>query len=342
MPLQRIKVGIIGAGRIGQIHCKNLASFKDVEVVAVVDANLEAARACAATHGIAVASSDNRTLLGDTGVDAVVVCSPTDTHLTLVEQAATSAKHVFCEKPLGFDLDKTDAVLAVVHRAGVKLQVGLNRRFDPHFAKLREVVRAGTAGELQMVRITSRDPAPPSLDYIAHSGGLFLDMAIHDFDMLRFLVNDTPEKVHAVGSVLVDRRIGAAGDIDTAITTLQFRSGVLAAIENCRQSAFGYDQRIEVFGGKGAVAVGNVAPTSYVIGDAKGLHSPCPYYFFLERYEQAYVHEMRAFIDCVANDTPPSVTGEDARIATALGMAALQSYRERREVRLDELIDIKR
>lgn len=336
MPVKQIRIGVIGAGRIGGLHCQNLSRFKDVEIVALADPHIGAALPLAASFDIRRAVPDHRVLLEDPGIDALVICSPTDTHLPLVVAAAQAGKHVFCEKPLSFDSEAIKAALKIVARSGVKLQVGFNRRFDPHFVRLQQVVAEGTVGKIQMVHITSRDPAPPPLSYIERSGGLFLDMTIHDFDMLRFIVNDTPTSVFASGAVLVDPAIGAAGDVDSAVSTLRFASGMLAIISNCRQCAFGYDQRIEVFGSLGSIAVGNVSATKHQIGDAKGMHYPCPHYFFTERYADSYVHEMRAFVDAIAKDTAPSPTGEDALLATVIAQAALRSCQEVKQVSIKD------
>jgi myo-inositol 2-dehydrogenase/D-chiro-inositol 1-dehydrogenase len=270
-------------------------------------------------------------------VDAVLICSSTDTHAQLIEEAAGAGKQIFCEKPIAHDLADIDRALAAADREGVKLMIGFNRRFDPNFARVREVVAAGEIGEPHILRIMSRDPAPPPIEYIKVSGGIFLDMTIHDFDMARFLVGAEVEAVYAAGGVMVDPAIGAAGDIDTAIITLHFENGVLGNIDNSRQAVYGYDQRVEVFGSKGAVSADNDYPNTAVISDAHRIHRDLPLNFFMERYTQSYVNEIKAFVDCVLNDTPPPITGLDGRIPVVMGLAAAKSLAERRLVRLDEV-----
>src|SRR5207249_1639206 len=225
-----------------------------------------------------------------------------------------------------------------VEKAGVKLQIGFNRRFDPSFAKVRELVASGSIGRPHVIRITSRDPGPPPLDYIKVSGGIFLDMTIHDFDMARFLSGSEAEELYAIGDALVDPAIGKAGDVDTAIVTLRLKNGALVAIDNSRRAIYGYDQRIEVFGSKGSVSAGNRAPDEHLLMDAQGLHHAKPLYFFLERYAEAYVLEMRAFVEAALKDETPSVTGREGLQAVVMGLAATRSLHEGRPVKLSEVI----
>ena len=332
------KVGLVGAGRIGRVHAENLAyRIPEAKLVAVSDVFVEAAEKLAAELQIPAVYKDHRVILDDDSVDAVLICSSTDTHAQLIEEAAEAGKQIFCEKPIAHDLAEIDQALAAADRAGVKLMIGFNRRFDPNFARVREVVAAGEIGEPHILRIMSRDPAPPPIDYIKVSGGLFLDMTIHDFDMARFLVGAEVEAVYAVGGVMVDPAIGAAGDIDTALITLHFENGVMGSIDNSRQAVYGYDQRVEVFGSKGAVSADNVYPNTAVISDAGRIHRDLPLNFFMERYTQAYVNEIKAFVDCVLNDTPPPVNGLDGRIPVVMGLAAAKSLAEGRPVRLEEI-----
>jgi myo-inositol 2-dehydrogenase/D-chiro-inositol 1-dehydrogenase len=248
-----------------------------------------------------------------------------------------AGKQIFCEKPIAHDLADIDQALAAADRAGVKLMIGFNRRFDPNFARVREVVAAGEIGEPHILHIMSRDPAPPPIDYIKVSGGIFLDMTIHDFDMARFLIGSEVEEIYAAGGVMVDPAIGAAGDIDTALITLHFENGVLGSIDNSRQAVYGYDQRVEVFGSKGAVSADNVYPNTAVIGDAGRIHRDLPLNFFMERYTESYVAEIKAFIDCVLGDTAPPVSGLDGRIPVVMGYAAKRSLEEARPVKLSEI-----
>ncbi len=323
-----ITLGLIGAGRIGRIHAENLTRrLPGARLLAVADVFEEAAQRAAADFGIPNAYADPRPIFDDPAIDAVVICSSTDTHAEFIEQAAAAGKHIFCEKPIHLDLDRIDRALAAVEAAGVKLQIGFNRRFDPSFARAQELVASGAIGEPHILRITSRDPAPPPIEYIKVSGGIFLDMTIHDFDMARFLIHDEVAEIYAAGGMLVDPAIGDAGDIDTTLITLKFRNGVVGAIDNSRRAVYGYDQRVEVFGSEGVVMVGNVKPDTAVLTNESGVHSAKPLYFFLERYAEAYQNEMAAFLEAIREDKTPPVTGADGRIPVIMGYAAWESYR---------------
>lgn len=334
----QINVGIIGAGRIGRVHAENLAyRIPQANLVAVSDVFLEAAKKCAADFHIPAAFDDHRRILDDPSIEAVIICSSTDTHTQFISEAAAAGKHILCEKPIALDLAKIDQALATVARCGVKLQVGFNRRFDPNFRQVREMVAAGQIGDPHLVHIFSRDPAPPPIDYIKVSGGIFMDMMIHDFDMARCLIGEEVEEIYALGGVMVDPAIGAAGDIDTAIVTLRYKNGVIGTIDNSRWAVYGYDQRVEVFGSKGGVVVGNNIPHTATLSNSEGVHSAKPLHFFLERYTAAYVAEVREFIEAVQHDTPTPVTGLDGRIPVVMGQAAWKSYRENRPVKLSEV-----
>lgn len=333
----RLNLALIGVGRIGKLHAENLVyRIPEARLVAVADVMFDAAQACADRLRVPLAVQDYRILLQRDDIDAVVICSSTDTHAQIIEEAARAGKHIFCEKPIDHDLKRIDRALAAVERAGVKLQIGFNRRFDPNFRRVRELIAAGKIGQPHILRITSRDPAPPPVSYIKVSGGLFLDMTIHDFDMARYLIGEVQE-VYAVGGVMVDPAIGAAGDIDTALVTLRFENGVLGVIDNSRQAVYGYDQRVEVFGSAGMVDTQNNTPYRTVLSDKDGVHGPLPLYFFIERYAESYVSEMQAFVAAVLNDTPTPVSGLDGRAPVVIGLAAQKSLRERRPVRLEEI-----
>jgi myo-inositol 2-dehydrogenase/D-chiro-inositol 1-dehydrogenase len=335
---QTINVGVIGTGRIGRLHAENLMyRIPGANLLAVSDVIVEAAEAVAAELGVPAAYQDHRRLLDDASIEAVLICSSTDTHARIMEEAAQAGKQIFCEKPIALDLAKIDHALQVVEQAGVKLQVGFNRRFDHNFARVRELVTAGEIGKPQVLRITSRDPAPPPVEYVRVSGGIFLDMTIHDFDMARFLIDSEVEQVYAAGGVMVDPAIGKAGDIDTTIITLHYANGVLGAIDNSRQAVYGYDQRVEVFGSAGMVTVSNDKPDSAVVSNASSVRGSLPLFFFVERYTESYVTEIEAFIDCILNDTQPPVTGIDGRTPVVMGYAAKKSYEEKRPVRLSEV-----
>jgi len=336
--MAKITVGIVGAGRIGKIHAENIRrSLPGVRIKTIADLLVDRVERWAGDLGVERVTRDPRDVTDDPEIGAVIVCSSTHTHSDMVIAAAENGKHVFCEKPVDLSVEKVRAVLAAVERAGVKLQVGFNRRFDHNFRKVRELVAAGAVGEPHIIRITSRDPAPPPVEYVKVSGGLFLDMMIHDFDMARYLSGSEVVEVYAKGAVLVDPDIGRAGDVDTAVVTLTFASGALGVIDNSRRSAYGYDQRVEVFGSKGAAAAGNDAPSNVLLSDEKGVLGERPLHFFLERYRQAFLDEMMAFVRSVEEDLPTVVTGDDALAPVLIGLAAQRSLAERRPVAISEI-----
>jgi myo-inositol 2-dehydrogenase/D-chiro-inositol 1-dehydrogenase len=331
-----IRVGLVGTGRIGHIHAHTLAAMPGVELAAVTDINEESAQACAATcPGTKVVESYPQ-LLEDPSIQAVVICSSTHTHAPFMIQAAEAGKHIFCEKPIAAELDKIDEALAAVERAGVKLMIAFNRRFDANHWRIKHAIESGEIGTPHRLHIISRDPAPPPVDYIKVSGGLFFDMTIHDFDMARFLLGDVDE-VYATGGVMVDPRIGEAGDIDTAVITLKFKNGAIGTIENSRQAVYGYDQRVEVFGSKGAARSDNWYPNAVTLSTAENVRRDLPLNFFLERYLGSYQAEMEAFIRALVHNTPMPVTGVDGRAPVVIAMAALKSYRENRPVKIAEI-----
>jgi myo-inositol 2-dehydrogenase/D-chiro-inositol 1-dehydrogenase len=334
----QVNVGVIGAGRIGRVHAENLAyRIPEANVVAVADVFVEAAEKCATDFGIPSAVKDHRAILENDAVEAVVICSSTDTHAQFIEEAAEAGKHIFCEKPIDLDLNRIDQALRAVDKTGVKLQVGFNRRFDPSFKRVRDMVAEGKIGTPHIVHIMSRDPAPPPVEYVKVSGGIFLDMTIHDFDMARYLIGSEVEEVYAAGGVMVDPQIGEAGDIDTALVTLRYANGAIGSIDNSRQAVYGYDQRVEVFGSMGSIIAANRTPDSTVYSNADGVQAAKPLYFFIERYTDAYIAEMREFIASIQEDRVPPVTGIDGRIPVVMGLAAWQSYRENRPVKLSEI-----
>jgi len=329
-------VGVLGAGRIGRLHAEAIArGVPEARVLAVADPCIGRAQATAVACHAERVSADPADILADADVGAVLVCSSTDTHTRFIEAAAVAGKHVFCEKPLDHDPERITHALAAVTRAGVRLQVGFNRRFDAGFRRLATGVRDGEIGTPEIVRITSRDPQPPPLDYIRGSGGLFLDMTIHDFDLARFLIDDEIVEVHAMGAALVDPEIGAAGDIDTAVVQLRFARGAIGCIDNSRRAAYGYDQRAEVHGSRGCLVAANTAPTMVQRWDGGGQTAERPHFFFLERYRDAYVDELRAFVNCVTRGSTPPVTGRDGLQATRIARAAQRSLVERRPVAVE-------
>ncbi len=331
-----LRLGIIGAGRIGKVHCESIGRYvKDAVVACVADPfmNAETEKTVKAL-GAEKVTKDYREILADKSIDAVLICSSTDTHAKISIEAIEAGKHVFCEKPVDHDVDKILEVKAALAKSNVKYQVGFNRRFDHNFEAVRDAIASGKIGHLDVLKICSRDPGAPPVEYIKVSGGIFLDMTIHDFDMVRFLSGDEVESVYAVGGVTVDKAIGEAGDIDTAIITMKLKGGTLAVIDNCRRATYGYDQRAEAFGVLGQVAIANDCKSSAVISDANGVTAEKPLYFFLERYMQAYVKEITEFVDCIVNDKPVPVGIEDGLQAVAIGIAAKKSLETGMPVKL--------
>ena len=315
-----LRIGLLGCGRIGQVHARSIKALDDAEVVAVADALPAAARALASTTGAAVRSAEEILSSGD--VDAVVIGTPTDTHYALIQGAAKTGKAIFCEKPIDMSVDNIRTCMTVVEAAGVTFMTGFNRRFDPNFASLRARIARGDIGAVELVCITSRDPAPPPISYIERSGGLFRDMMIHDFDMARFLMGEDFVRLHAVGSSLVDPAIGAAGDVDTAAVILTTAGGRICQISNSRRAAYGYDQRIEVHGERGMLRAENQLETTVELATAEGFRRSPAQHFFLERYEGAYLAEMRAFVEAAAGNASPDPGIFDGLQAQILADAA--------------------
>ncbi len=267
----------------------------------------------------------------------MLICSATDTHAKFTEAAAAAGKHIFCEKPIALDLAQIDRALAAVAKAGVKLQVGFNRRFDANFARVRQAIVTGEIGTPALLHIISRDPGPPPIAYVKVSGGMFLDMTIHDFDMARFLIDAEVEEIYVQAGITVDPAIGEAGDVDTAVIMLKYRNGVIGTIDNCRRATYGYDQRVEVLGSKGAIATANNYPNAATLSDDTSVRRDLPLNFFMDRYTESFATEVAAFVDAVLHDKPVPVTGEDGRVPVVMGLAATKSYREGRPVKLSEL-----
>ena len=280
---------------------------------------------------------DPRILLDDPEIDAILIGSPSSEHAPQLIECAEAGKHIFCEKPIALNPEIIRNALAEVDKSGVKLQVGFNRRFDPNFSAVQHQVASGALGDPHIIRITSRDPAPPPAEYVAGSGGMFLDMTIHDFDMVRFLSGSEVTEVHAYGAVLVDPEIGKAGDIDTAVISLKFTNGALGIIENSRKAVYGYDQRVEIFGSKGAAMADNNTPTSMVVFNESGTIRDKPLYFFLERYEEAFVAEMQAFVNAIREDKPTTVSGNDGLAPVLIALAAQESLKSGKPEKVDSV-----
>ncbi|HIG29368.1 MAG TPA: inositol 2-dehydrogenase [Verrucomicrobiales bacterium] len=333
-----MKFGLIGAGRIGRIHAQNLCRFlTDVHLKWVTDVFEASARDCAEELSIPEWGTDYTKMLNDPEIQAVVVCSSTDTHTQIIRAAADAGKHVFCEKPIDVDLSQIDQALQSVQQAQTILQIGFNRRFDVNFDRIHKAVASGEIGTPHQIHIISRDPGPPPIEYIRKSGGIFLDMMIHDFDMARFLTGHEIIEVYAVGSVQVDPEIGKAGDFDTATVLLKFDNGVTGVIENCRKAVYGYDQRVEVFGSKGCISADNRVPDQVTVRGSRNIHTTLPLHFFIERYQESYIEEMRRFAEAIRLQLPSPVSGEESRIPVVTAMAAQRSAMENRPVKLNEI-----
>jgi myo-inositol 2-dehydrogenase/D-chiro-inositol 1-dehydrogenase len=328
----RVSVGLIGAGRIGKRHARTLAFESPIAQLAVVcDIDEGSARALAQEIGCDRWAVDPYAVIGDPSVDAIAIASSTDSHAPLITAAAEAGKHVFCEKPIALDLESTDRALATVERAGVKLQIGFQRRFDEAYSRAKLMMEDGKIGRIESIRESMRDPNPPHREYVPTSGGLFRDMSIHDFDCVRWLMGEEVEELFAFASNLVDPMFGEYGDVDTSVVSMKFAGGSLAVIDNSRRSAFGYDIRTEIFGSEGALFVGNPRENGVLHLSPAGVVSD-HVYWFLERFDDAYVAEIHAFVDCIVNDTVPVVTGADGRAAMALAYAAEASLRSNRPV----------
>lgn len=331
-----IRFGLLGAGRIGKVHAKAITGDANAKLVAVADAFPQAAQAIADQYGCAIRSIDEIEAAKD--IDAVVICTPTDTHADLIERFARAGKAIFCEKPIDLSLARVKSCLEVVRATKATLMVGFNRRFDPHFRAVRAEIDKGTLGEVEMVVITSRDPGAPPVDYIKRSGGIFRDMTIHDFDMARFLLGEEITEVSAMAAVLVDPEIGKAGDFDSVQVMLKTKSGKMAVISNSRRATYGYDQRIEVHGSKGLASAENQRPVSIEVATGAGYTRPPLHDFFMTRYTDAYAAEIASFIAAIGGKGAATPSGEDGLIALALADAAVKSAAEKRTVLISEVL----
>jgi len=337
--MKKLKLGIIGAGRIGKVHTATLVqSVPSAVVVALADINPDSANELANTFGIPAVFKNYMDVINHPEVEAIVICSPTDTHAKYIIDAAKAGKHIFCEKPVDLSLEVIKGALKAVAAAGVKLMVGFNRRFDPNFMKIKQLVVEGKIGDPHILKITSRDPAPPPAEYSAVSGGMFMDMTIHDFDMARYIAGSEVTEVYTKASVLVDPAIGKAGDVDTAIITLTFANGAIGVIDNSRKAVYGYDQRVEIFGSKGMVCADNNYPENHRYFSGDGVHGSLPLNFFMDRYLDAYANEMKIFCDAVINNLKLPVDGNDGLMSVAIALAAKKSHLEKRPVKMTEIL----
>jgi len=330
-----IRFAMLGAGRIGKVHAKAVTANPAAKLVAVADPIEKAANDIAAQYGCEVRTIEQ--ILKSADIDAVVICTPTDTHADLIEKFSAAKKAIFCEKPIDLSVKRVEECLKVVAKNKTTLMVGFNRRFDPHFMAVKAVIAAGEIGAVEMVTIISRDPGAPPIEYVKRSGGIFRDMTIHDFDMARFLLGEEITTVSAQGSVLVDQAIGEAGDYDSVSVMLSTASGKHASISNSRRATYGYDQRIEAHGSKGSVAAENQRAVSIEVASAKGYTRPPLYDFFMTRYTEAYANEIAAFIDAIGGKAKASPSGEDGLVALVLAEAAVRSAREKRTIQTSEV-----
>lgn len=334
-----MKVGIIGFGRIGKVHAESLIRYASgIEVKAIADPFIsEESKLWAKANGVKEVYSDYEKILADKEIDIVLICCPTDQHFIVSKKAILSGKHVFCEKPVSHSVEEILEIKKLLEKHNVLYQVGFNRRFDKNFATLKEKVASGMIGDLHILKITSRDPAPPPISYVKVSGGMFLDMTIHDFDMVRFVSGEEVEEVFVFGGVMVDEEIGKAGDIDTAIISLKLKSGALAVIDNSREAAYGYDQRVEAFGSKGQIIAKNELENTTVIATKDGILSRTPKYFFLERYMQAYTEEIKQFVESIKSKSCTVCGVDDGLKPVLIGLAAKKSLKENRPVKIAEI-----
>lgn len=334
-----MKVGIIGAGRIGKVHAKNISMFvPEIEIEMVADPFMnEETEKYLKNLGVKEVTKEAEDILKNAEIEAVLICSSTDTHSKYIIESAKAGKHIFCEKPIDYDLNKVHEAIQSAKDAGVKLQIGFCRRFDHNHRGVYDVVQSGKIGNVQMIKISSRDPEPPAIEYVKVSGGIFYDMMIHDFDMARFLAGSEVTEVYTAGSVLVDPAIGEAGDVDTAMVTLKFENGIIATIDNSRKAVYGYDQRVEVFGSEGCVKNENDVPNTVVVSDENRTSYENTYKIMWDRYTGAFVSEIQAFADAVLNDKEIPVTGEDGLYPVLMAAAATKSLKEGRPVKIEEV-----
>ncbi len=337
--MEKLRVGIIGGGRIGRVHATSISRYvPTAEITALADPYMsDELREWAESMGIKKTSTDIKSIIEHKDIDAVLICSPTDTHADLIVAAARAGKHIFCEKPVDSDLERIESSMKIVRESGVLFQIGFNRRFDHNHMAVRKKVEDGTIGEPQIIKITSRDPSPPPIEYIKVSGGIFLDQMIHDFDMIRYLSGMEVVEVYATGSVLIDPEIGKAGDVDTAIVQLTMENGALGVIDNSRQAVYGYDQRTEVFGSKGCAKVENDTSSLVQVSTSSSVATENPLHFFLDRYMDSYAREIIDFASSIQNGLPIACGIEDAIRPVEIAIAAGLSLAEHRPVKLSEI-----
>lgn len=334
-----INLGIIGVGRMGKVHTESISNYvRQARIKAVSDPALpDETVSWLKEMGIENIYTDNRKIFDDPEITAVLICSPTDTHVDICLEAIAAGKHIFCEKPIALTLDRVREIERALEGKDLIFQVGFHRRFDHNFNAMRDCIQRGDIGDVRLVNITSRDPAPPHLAFVKASGGLFLDMMIHDFDMLGYLTGDEVEELYVNADCMVDEQLGALGDVDTAAVMLKMKSGAIATITNCRQASYGHDQRAEALGSKGMVHTENDRAHTATVSNELGVHSAQPLYFFLERYLQAYAIEIKAFVHSVADGEPVAVTLKEGLKPLIIGLAAKKALAEGRTVKISEM-----
>lgn len=335
---KKINLGILGLGRIGKLHVENVVTMQEFNIVSVADVVVtKETKIWANGLGITNVYTDPSKVINDKSIEAILILSSTNTHADFIIQCARAGKHIFCEKPIDFDINKINEALSEVDKAGVKLMVGFVRRFDHNHKKIRDVVASGTLGNPHIVKVTSRDPEPAPIDYVKVSGGLFADMMIHDFDMVRYLAGSEVTEITAYGSIMIDERVAQYDDIDTAIAMMKFENGAIGVIDNSRKAGYGYDQRTEVHCAKGCVQVSNDVPNTSMISTADGVQIEKPVWFFLERYNDAFRSEIASFADSLINNKPMVVDGTDGLMSVKIAIAAKKSMKENRPVKLSEI-----
>jgi len=331
-----VRFAVLGAGRIGQVHARAITSVAGASLIAVAEPLEEIAKSVQTEFGCDIRTIEDIATSND--IDAVAICTPTDTHADLIEQFARAGKAVFCEKPVDLSLQRVKHCLKVVDETKSTLMVGFQRRFDPDFMALKKAIDDGSIGEVEMITLTSRDPGPPPYDYITRSGGIFRDMTIHDFDVARWLLGEEVETVQAAASVLTDPKIGELGDYDSVNVILTTASGKQCTITNTRRATYGYDQRIEVLGSKGLVSAENHRESKIEIANSQGYTRPPLLNFFMSRYVNAYANEIAAFVAAIAHGTATPTSGHDGLMALALADAAIKSVNDGRVVKVSEVI----
>ncbi|MHA2124594.1 MAG: inositol 2-dehydrogenase [Promethearchaeota archaeon] len=333
-----LKAGVIGAGRMGKIHIENiLHNIPNIRLKLVADINIDdELKKWASEMGVLKLTKDANEIFNDPEINIVIIASSTDTHTMFIKKAAQVKKDVFCEKPIDTDLKRIRETLKIVREAGIKLMIGFNRRFDIHFKRVREIVKSGQIGEPHIIKVTARDPVIPPIEYVKTSGGMFIDMTIHDWDMVCFQAGSEVDEVYASGAVLIDPEIGKAGDVDTAAIMLKLKNGAIGMIDNSRQAVYGYDQRVEVFGSKGCAIAGNEPSNTVRLYTAETIKEDNIPYFFLERYMESYAAELQHLIDCVRDNKEPSPNGDDGYQTVLVAKAVEKSFKENRPVKISE------